>query len=868
MHGRSLLFFFALLLAGMASAQPPSDQEQQLAARLERLEPPTAVAARSSPPGGITGTLTDAATGLPIDDGFVYLYSPSGWTHALTSPDATGSYTFSGLPAASFFVKTSVRGYLDELYDDLPCPLGCDRTSGTPVAVTCGAMTSGIDFTLERGGAITGTVTDSVTGIPLAYQVYVNLYDADGRLVKRQRTDGVGSYTFEGLPFGAYFVRTDIDGYADERYDDLPCPAGCDPTSGTPIVVTAGATTSEVDFALSTGGTITGTITDASTGLHLANRFFVRLYDADGNRQAVWFTDAAGTYTFTGLHTGSYFVATDIGGYLDVLYDGMPCPIGCDPTSGTPIAVTFGATTSGIDFALGTGGAIAGTVTDAATGLPLTSRTFVELYDADGSLLDSQGTDAAGSYRFAGLPTGSYFVATNAFDYFDELYDDLPCPFDCDVTGGAPIVVTSGSTTSGVDFALHTGGAITGTVTDAATGLPLANQVFVVLHDAGGRFRDLELTDAFGVYTFVGLAAGTYFVRTDVRGHFDELYDNLPCPFGCAVTGGTPIAVTFGSTTSGIDLALGDLCAATGDCAPGATTLCLLEDNRFEVAVSFETVQGGGRTGNARAVPLDPLNIRKGGIFYFLDSANPEFLVKVIDGCGVNDRFWVFYAATTNIGFELTVRDTATESTKIYSNPDLNTADTVADVDAFATCDSRAGHAGAVGSSRPNDVAVSLLPGGDADSEAPSRLAGAGSTQAGDCVSDATTLCLPGDARFAVSVEFETVQAGGRMGDAQAVPLDVLGVEKGGVLYFFDPGNPEFLVKIIDGCGVNNRFWVFYAATTNIGFELTVTDTVTDTTKIYSNPDLNPALTVTDTQAFATCGQDTISPQPNIILPW
>ncbi len=526
--------------------------------------------------------------------------------------------------------------------------------------------------------------------------------------------------------------------------------------------------------------------------------------------------------------------------------------------------MTSGSITSGIDFALSSGGTITGKITDALTGLPLAYRFFLFLYDAGGGLAGVQFTDANGFFAFSGLHTGSYFVATDFNGYLDVLYNGMPCPIDCDPTFGTPIAVTFGSTTSGIDITLGTGGAVTGTVTDAVTGLPLANQYSVKLYDAGGNLLDSEGTDATGSYRFAGLPDGSYFVTMATADYSDELYDDLPCPFGCAVTGGTPIVVSSDSTTSGIDFALGDRCAAVGDCTPGDTTLCLLDDNRFEVTVSFETVQGGGRTGDARAVSLDPLNIRKGGIFYFLDSANPEFLVKVIDGCGVNDRFWVFYAATTNIGFELTVRDTATESTKIYSNPDLYTADTVADVGAFATCDSRAGHsAGAAGSSRLNDVAASLrpgdaavspLPGGGAGSGAPDGLAKAGSTRAGDCVSDATTLCLPGDDRFAVSVEFETVQAGGRMGDAQAVPLDVLGVEKGGVLYFFDPGNPEFLVKIIDGCGVNNHHWVFYAATTNIGFELTVTDTATDTTKIYANPDLNPAFTITDTQAFATCG--------------
>ncbi len=123
------------------------------------------------------------------------------------------------------------------------------------------------------------------------------------------------------------------------------------------------------------------------------------------------------------------------------------------------------------------------------------------------------------------------------------------------------------------------------------------------------------------------------------------------------------------------------------------------------------------------------------------------------------------------------------------------------------------------------------------------------------CLPSETRLCLPaGSGRFAVSVEFETVQGGGRAGDARAVPLDTLGIDLGGTFFFLNRDNPEFLIKILDGCAINGHHWVFYAATTNVGFELTVTDTLTGRVNTYSNPDLNPATSVLDTQAFATCG--------------
>ncbi|HYL06319.1 MAG TPA: hypothetical protein VE075_09785 [Thermoanaerobaculia bacterium] len=127
------------------------------------------------------------------------------------------------------------------------------------------------------------------------------------------------------------------------------------------------------------------------------------------------------------------------------------------------------------------------------------------------------------------------------------------------------------------------------------------------------------------------------------------------------------------------------------------------------------------------------------------------------------------------------------------------------------------------------------------------------SVSSGACVPDATTLCIdrnPGDRRFKVKVSFSTVQGGGRSGSGNAIPLSSLGLNEGGMFWFFAANNPELLVKIIDGCGLNSHFWVFYAATTNVGFTVTVTDTVALNQQIYANQDQGSAVPVQDTAAL------------------
>ena len=118
---------------------------------------------------------------------------------------------------------------------------------------------------------------------------------------------------------------------------------------------------------------------------------------------------------------------------------------------------------------------------------------------------------------------------------------------------------------------------------------------------------------------------------------------------------------------------------STPQCAGGETTLCL-QDSRFELTGSWSTAQG--TSGPIRAVPITD----DSGLFWFFDAANLELLVKVIDGCAINDRFWVFAAGTTNVEWTLQVRDLPTGTTKTYHNPQgVDTAATT-DTEAFASC--------------------------------------------------------------------------------------------------------------------------------------------------------------------------------------
>jgi hypothetical protein len=128
-------------------------------------------------------------------------------------------------------------------------------------------------------------------------------------------------------------------------------------------------------------------------------------------------------------------------------------------------------------------------------------------------------------------------------------------------------------------------------------------------------------------------------------------------------------------------------------------------------------------------------------------------------------------------------------------------------------------------------------------------------TTSNGCVANAQTLCIdnqPGDKRFQIRVSYSTALGGGLSGNGQAIPLSSLGVNEGGLFWFFAANNPELLVKVINACTFNNRFWVFFSAGTNVGFHLTVTDTKTGHVLNYTNPDGVAAPPLQDTSTL-TC---------------
>jgi bacillolysin len=120
------------------------------------------------------------------------------------------------------------------------------------------------------------------------------------------------------------------------------------------------------------------------------------------------------------------------------------------------------------------------------------------------------------------------------------------------------------------------------------------------------------------------------------------------------------------------------------------------------------------------------------------------------------------------------------------------------------------------------------------------------------CVQNATTLCLS-SSRFQVTATFSTNE--GQQGIAQAVRLTA----DTGYFTFFDPGNVEVVVKVLNTCSFAHNLWVFAGGLTNVAAVITVTDTLTGVSKTYANPQNTPFVPIQDTSAFNTCYASSIA---------
>jgi hypothetical protein len=355
--------------------------------------------------------------------------------------------------------------------------------------------------------------------------------------------------------------------------------------------------------------------------------------------------------------------------------------------------------------------------------------------------------------------------------------------------------------------------------TNAVTDLlahPLDSDRLYVSYASGGTRGVFETVDGGATFHQMGFGWG----------------EAIPCCFGLprelvsgplAVDSRLPSIVYAGTWGAGVWRAVHEERAA---CIENDRTLCL-GGGRFRVQARWRDFKG--RSGPGHAIRLTPDT----GYFWFFEPDNLELMVKALDGRAINERFWIFYGALSNVEFQMLVTDTETGQIDAYFNPERQFASR-GDTSAFP---------------RAREEAVRTVDGRAADLPLElSAALGASATHiplTAPIAARANTLTRPvdtveipseddalhlADGRFRVTVEWRNFK--GKTGVGHARPLN----DTTGTFWFFEPENLEIAIKVLDGRAINGRFWVFYGALSNVEYRIRVEDTATGEVRTYFNP--------------------------------
>lgn len=487
----------------------------------------------------IMGTVKDSK-GVAVSgaDVIVYETNTGNWA-AYTDTDASGFFRTRDLKPGKYDVYISGNSELNLLgqwYSG-----GTRQSDATQVTVAKSTPTT-INVTLAKGSVVSGKVTGP-GNTPLA-GAYVSVWDANGA-GNQAITKADGTYSIGGLPAGDYTA------WVQPPYGQTPALLGqyyngaYDYAQATKITVGSAATVSNINFALTVGGSISGKVTTADAATFDYGEVSLYTKDTDGSLE---YEDEVsirndGTYTVGGLASGQYYLRAYVSGYGTQYWDAKDTA-----AQALPITVTAGGAVTGKNFTMKRLPSVSGKVT-AADGKTLTN-TYVYLFqryteDSDeywyGSRSAPVGQD--GSYTFTGVSQGQYKLqATDATRTYRTQY------WQNKATLAAADAFTVGSSNvTGKDFVLPTGSKISGTVAFPAG---IYAEAEVTLFDASGTEVDsdwVESEDGEQSFSFPGLQPGTYKLYFDGDGVASEWWQDK-----LTKDEATPIVVQAGKDVTGL----------------------------------------------------------------------------------------------------------------------------------------------------------------------------------------------------------------------------------------------------------------------------------------------------------------------------
>ncbi|HEV3062709.1 MAG TPA: carboxypeptidase-like regulatory domain-containing protein [Vicinamibacterales bacterium] len=282
--------------------------------------------APGSPRGGsqaagtavIRGRVTDGDSGQPLRRALVRVIAPGLRDNRVATTDEQGRWELIDLPAGSYIVSASKGNYVGLQFGQAR-----PTDAGRPIVLLDGQTVEKVDFSLRRGGVITGHVLDEYGDpVPNVQVAALRAQFVQGRLrltpaARFSTTDDLGEYRVFGLTPADYYVgatyRPPPPSAAD---DDAPgyavtySPGTVNPSDAQRVTLGVGLTVDGVNVALVPArlAQITGTAMNSS-GQPMAGAFVMvtEKNNALGNGGGAQ-VRPDGTFTLLAVAPGEYIL--------------------------------------------------------------------------------------------------------------------------------------------------------------------------------------------------------------------------------------------------------------------------------------------------------------------------------------------------------------------------------------------------------------------------------------------------------------------------------------------------------------------------------------------------------------------------------
>jgi uncharacterized repeat protein (TIGR01451 family) len=400
--------------------------------------------------------------------------------------DTNGLYEIVSIPAGSYAVRVdtnSLPAGVRPTYDlD-----GTNTPNTVSLIISNGQVFTNLNFGYVGSGSISGYIWNDLngdgvleagepglSGVTVFIDLNANGVRDAGEPYIASAPDG--SFAFDYLVANTYRVAVDI----------LSLPPNMRPTfdldgTNTPNVATitlgAGQNVTNANFGYQGRASLTGLITDTSTGFPVTGATVV-VVDSLGNTQTVT-TSVSGTYSVPSLWTGPAIVTVGKTGYGSA---------GANPT------IAGGANTQNLSLTPNT---LAGVVTNTLSGQAIAGATVLVVDSA--SVTNTLTSDASGHYTLTNIAAGVATVTASESGY---------------LTSSASPTIVAGANTQNLGLTPNT---LAGVVTDAITTLPIAGAT-VVVTDSSNIVHTIT-TDGAGHYGVTNLPTGLATVSASKTGY-------------------------------------------------------------------------------------------------------------------------------------------------------------------------------------------------------------------------------------------------------------------------------------------------------------------------------------------------------------